>query len=596
MLTENIKKIIKEMLSNLSNINLKQKVFLEIQDLFKKNKKFLSKTFAVSLAILSLTHIMQNFINVEATKVKQIYSKSKHNSKKKIPKNQIKCFFRLIALIVPIVSLFLKLKLKSAGSETEFPLDDPTNPLDAPTNPLDDPTNPSTFPKTEIEIPLKSEKVTPPNPSGVPTNPSTFPKTEIEIPLNLEQIEKNPSITSFFTHLSSDEGGLIMDLTQLQAYLSTNSFEGQLTKQFIDLANLNLLKDPSIILLLKNMEDEISMLIKALYHPLEDLLTNLFENMSSSELVSLLINFSIDELNNFFRYGEVKVTINFQQNPLEESLMNLSLELSEKLVKKLFKYLPEDKKKALEEKFPRLYFFNRPPYEKTLLGPSLLSELIKKNQTRKFFPTNKKRIIILSFLNKKGNLIKKLFEERFSYYKTKILEDKRCYLKSIECINNSEYVVKTIEFFNMNSIIITDLLPFLWEYINNAQSFDIALIIFDPTHDINHIYEQISIWLRFLKTCKSQNIKAIITFIKQTNPNTFFCSIRWKNYNSYYVMKENVKSAKKRIEEMRVKLGIESIRIFKHKDNCFFDDSVCDDMTELKSKIDSFAIGQDAQK
>ncbi|MDR1364672.1 MAG: hypothetical protein LBJ32_03475 [Oscillospiraceae bacterium] len=75
-----IKRNIKFILLNKKEIINKAKNILEIQNSFKKAKKFISKALAVSLAILSLNCVIQNFVNAKAIK-QEYFNKNKKKSK-----------------------------------------------------------------------------------------------------------------------------------------------------------------------------------------------------------------------------------------------------------------------------------------------------------------------------------------------------------------------------------------------------------------------------------------------------------------------------------------------------------------------------------
>ncbi|MDR1364671.1 MAG: hypothetical protein LBJ32_03470 [Oscillospiraceae bacterium] len=67
-----LKNNIKLILPNKKEIINKSRNILEIQNLFKKAKKFISKALAVSLAILSLNCVIQNFVNAKKIDQKKI--------------------------------------------------------------------------------------------------------------------------------------------------------------------------------------------------------------------------------------------------------------------------------------------------------------------------------------------------------------------------------------------------------------------------------------------------------------------------------------------------------------------------------------------
>ncbi|MDR1364555.1 MAG: hypothetical protein LBJ32_02885 [Oscillospiraceae bacterium] len=256
----------------------------------------------------------------------------------------------------------------------------------------------------------------------------------------------------------------------------------------------------------------------------------------------------------------------------------------------MFRNFPSNIGESLRKKFPNYYNRGTLPYRKTnySLGPSLLSELTKENQNKQpqSFPKTKKEIIILCNLFKKIDLMKKLFGEETDCTSKK-LRDENGFLLSIKHLSSVKYNVEAIQEAYLEGYFLFEL-PYLWEYINNTQSFDIVLIIFDPSYNIDRIYEQISKWLCFFETFKSQNIKPIITFIKQESPTS---ALEHDN------IIRNIKLAEYRI---KTKLGVPNenklnMLLKQNSNGCFYCDNH-DHMAEFLSKMDIAAAINDAQE
>jgi hypothetical protein len=418
-------------------------------------------------------------------------------------------------------------------------------------------------------------------------------------------IGQNSSIINIPIYFLFNEQGFIIDLEQLQTCFSTDSFENSVVNQFINLINRNLPEknNPFIISLLENTSDEIYMLKSLLYLPLKNLLINLFENMPIDMIINLLINLPIRDLNDLFCENRVNATINFQKKPLKNSQMTLFLKLSENLLKNLFVNLPENIKKNLITKYSWFKIPNSPEFPKIVTRPkpllNLPSELVGQNQnkqSRKSFSEKQKKIIILfdsACRNVRTCLMKKLFENDFGgeevYYEYKKLQNPR--LESIEYLSNTKYNVEIINPSlsqeSYEGYVAIHELPFLWEYINNTENiFDIALIIFDLNEPIERIYTQIFKWLFFLKTFKSQNIKAIITFIKSKisiQGLAFFNNI--EKIKLAKTLEENKILADNKIKEIISKLKIEA-SVIKSSNGFFYSDSY-NDMAEFRFEMDS---------